>query len=86
MGAFDDLHVFSISDQCTRQLSWRYNVRELVESENVVSCQFWMRFELLLENSDQLIDDLHGEDEPHTSPYGSLNDGSFIAVVEETRD
>ena len=86
MGAFDDLHIFSVPDQFARQLSWRHDVRELVEPENVVSCELRIYLELLLENSDQLIDDLHGEDKLQMSLYCSLKDNSLIAVIEEGRD
>jgi len=83
MGAFDHLYIFSVPDQFVRQLSWRYDLRELVEPENVVSCELRIYLELFLENSDQLIDDLHGEDKLQASLCCSFKDSSFIAVIEE---
>ena len=72
MGACDDLRVVSIPNHLVRHPSRCDDLRELVESEDVACRELGIQSELLLENSDQLIDDLLGEDKSDSSVDGSL--------------
>jgi hypothetical protein len=82
MGAFHNLYIFSIPDQSARQSSWRYDVGEFVQPENIVSCQLRIYLELLIENSVQLVDDLQGENKSQSSLHCRLKDASFVAVIQ----